>query len=245
MRALECGWPGGRFHIGAPPPGDDPFICYGQLWGADRWIPPALKAGRRFWQIDNGFYKSAKGTAVGYYRFMYCRPDPIFLENSDLRAERAKAIPPDYRPWRKNGDHVVLAEPGPDLGKAFGMSMDGWLDLMKIALPKFTKRPIKLRPRHGARTTLEQDLRGAWALVTHSSNVGFDAIMAGIPVVVEPTSMCWPIATPIDEIETPMMPERKEWWSSLMCQQFTISEMADGTAHRFLSAVALQIETES
>lgn len=243
MSALAAGWPGGRLILGAPPEDGNPFITYGQIWLAETIIRKALPTGRRFWQIDNGFYKPGRGSINGYYRFMYCRPHPIFLEDAKLR--KSRNIAPPFKPWRKQGRHILLAEPGPDLGKAFGMSFRGWYEAIHAELLSRTDRPIVLRERT-SETALDRDLQNAWALVTHSSNVAVDAVIAGIPVFVMPTSMAAPVGNPIDgDLENPRMPDRTDWWNSLMCQQFTIPEMRSGTAYHYLRAVAEQIEQQN
>lgn len=242
MDALSRGWPGLRVCRGAPPNVSDPFITWGQIWLADTLIREALPLQRRFFQIDNGCYKSARGTVNGYYRFMYARPNPVFLTDAAVRSSRR--IAPAYKPWRKIGSHIVIAEPGPDFGRAFGIDSAGWLARTEPIIRASTDRPIVVRSRF-APHPLAKDLAGAWALITHSSNVAVDAVLAGIPVFVEATSMALPVGRLIPhDIEDPALPDREDWWASLMCQQFTLAEMANGVAYNYLSAVQKQVELD-
>lgn len=243
MRALAQGWPNARICMGSPPDDLSPFIVWGQKFLAETIIPPALKRGRPFWQIDNGFYKPARGEATGYYRFHYRQPMPVFLRDVSLRLSRT--IDVEFKPWRSGGEHVLIALPRQikgGFGSAFGIGLDGWCRTIEARVLAHTKRPIKYRPRDSG-WPLEHDFRDCWALVTHSSNVAVDAVLAGIPVFVEPTSMAVPVGNlDLADLENPAMPGRKDWWNSLTCQQFTIDEMRNGTAFKYLSAVARQTD---
>lgn len=243
MQALAAGWPGGRVCNGSPPNDGNPFVVWGQKWTALQIIPPALKIGRPFFQIDNGFTDPARGELLGNYRFMYRSPAPVFISDADLRDSRGVEL--KMKPWRTRGTHILLAMPGREkggFGSAFCIDMDAWCRTILPRISKHTNRPIRLRDRSSI-YPLQDDLRDCWAVVTHSSNVGFDAVVAGIPVFVEPTSMAAPVGNlDLKDIETPLMPDRLDWWKSLSCQQFSISEMRDGTAFRYLSAVARQVD---
>ena len=111
-------------------------------------------------------------------------------------------------------------------------------------LKRATTRPILVRPK-GCVRALATDLSGAWALVTHSSNVAVDAVLSGVPVFVAETSPAAPVGRiGFDEIENPVRPGRRAWIASLACQQFTIGEMRNGTAYRCLAAVRELAETK-
>lgn len=241
MQALAAGWPGVKVCNGAPPNDGNPFVVWGRKWVAAEIIPKALKSGRRFWQIDNGFTDSARGTEKGNYRFLYCSPAPVFLQDAALRNSRGVKIA--LKPWRSTGSHILLAMPGAGFGVPYGIDIAGWCKTILQRVSAVTRRPIKVRTKDASHS-LDEDLRDCWAVVTHSSNVGFDAVVAGIPVFVESTSMAVPVGNlDLKDIETPNMPDRLEWWKSLSCQQFTIAEMGDGTAYRYLSAVARQVDS--
>lgn len=240
MEALAAGWPGGRICIGMPPNDGGPVAVWGSKWLAAQIIPRALKIGRAFWHIDNGFTDSARGAAQGNYRFLYCSPAPVFLQDVTLRNARGVKI--ELSPWRKTGKHVLIAMPGGGFGAPYGVDIDNWCKTISRKVSAVTRRPIRVRWKD-AGPPLADDLRDCWAVVTHSSNVGFDAAVAGIPVFVEPTSMAAPVGNlDLNDIETPKMPDRLAWWQSLSCQQFSIAEMRDGTAFRYLSAVAVQVD---
>jgi hypothetical protein len=183
MEGLARGIPGDRVTVGVPAAGRAPFAVWGQEWLALRVLPDAIAASRPFWHLDNGFHRPAGGSPHGYYRITYRGMSPVLLRNPEPRP----ALRVTMRPWRKDGRHVVLALPGETFGRAIGLDVPGWIATIEARLRAATDRPIHVRPKYSA-TPLAGDQRDAWALVTHSSNVAVDAVLAGIPVFAAPTS---------------------------------------------------------
>jgi hypothetical protein len=244
MKSLAAGWPGARVVTGPPPDDGNLFICFGQIWLAEDLIKKAIPEGRKFFQVDNGFWKPSRGQPHGYYRLMYSRPDPVLVTDLTLLKSRMRDGGPDirvdYKPVRQEGEHVLVAMPGEEFGRAHGLDMRPWMKSIVERVRKVTKRRVIVRDRM-ATSSLSFDLRHCWAVVTHSSNVAVDAILAGIPVFVEPTSMAAPVGNlSLDQLEAPIFPSEDlfhTWWASLMCQQFTHREMQRGDAHFYLSAI--------
>lgn len=218
--------------LGEPPADEHPFVVWGQDWLTMRIVPDAVRRGRPFWHIDNGFWQPGRGTSRGYYRFAYRSMTPVRLPPSD---DLRLAVVP-LKPWRRDGAHVLLAMPGPHFGMALGIDVPGWSATIEPELRRRTDRPIKVRPRD-SRVPLGQDFMNAWCCVTHSSNVGVDAAIAGIPVFVATTSPAAPVGRTDLEIEQPIMPGRKKWLRSLSSQHFTVGEMRDGTAWKWMRRV--------
>lgn len=239
MRALSRGI-GRAPHqviIGEPPEDDHPFVVWGQDWLTMRIVPQAVRRGRPFWHIDNGFWQPGRGSAHGYYRMTYRGMTPVLLpKGDDLR----RATVP-LAPWRERGGHVLLAMPGVHFGMALGIDVPGWCAGIGEALSRHTDRPIRVRPRD-SRIPLARDLAGAWCCVTHSSNVAVDAAIAGIPVFVAPTSPAAPVGRTDLEIESPVTPGRNRWLRSLASQHFTVAEMASGVAWHWMRRVAAQVD---
>lgn len=244
MDALARGWhEPRRVVLGEPPDDGGPFAVWGQEWLALRIIPHAVKKGRAYYHLDNGYWRPARGGAAGYYRVCYRSMTPVLLDDP-VRA-RGKYMGDGMRPWRTVGRHVLLAVPGRHFGLALGIDNDAWTATAEARIRQHTDRPIRVRPRDCLRA-LEDDLRDCWALVTHSSNVATDAVALGIPVFVEPTSPAAPVGSlDLADLERPRMPAREEWWSSLMSQQFSLQEMRDGTAFELLRRVRKQVERKA
>lgn len=238
LGSFASGWPEPvRMVEGLPPEDGNPFIVWGQKWTALEAIPKALATNRPFWQLDNGYWHPANGGVLGHYRISYRGLQPVFLKDAPPRADGVK-----MKPWRKSGDHIVFALPGEGYGQAVGLDMPSWIREMRCRLPLLTRRRIVIREKR-SETPLEQDLDGAWALVTHSSNVAVDAVISGIPVFVAPSSPAAMVGRADFEFENPVMPDRKLWLNSLLCQQFTLREMQKGTAFHYLNMIRKLVES--
>jgi hypothetical protein len=237
MEAMAEGF-GGKVCLGPPPDDGEMFAVWGQRWMTLDLVPAAIRSGRPFLQIDNGFIQSAKGTLIGYYRISYRSLSPVMLHNAP-----PSRIKVQMAPWRQKGQHLILALPGMGFGRAIGLDMPQWIHLSQTMLRRATRRPIIVRPKKSGRT-IDADMRNCWALVTHSSNVAVDAVLSGIPVFVAPTSPAAPVGNiDLAKIERPEMPERGPWLDSLMAQQFTIDEMRSGLALEYMRMVIRQVET--
>lgn len=225
-----------RIVNGEPPNDQNPFVVWGQEWLTLRIVPGAIARGRPFWTIDNGYWQPARGTQVGYYRFCYRSMSPAPLRDEGLRQPGIR-----MERWREGGRHVLLAMPGAAFGLALGLDVEGWCRSIEDEVRRRTDRPVVVRPRNSTRP-LVHDLNGAWALVTHSSNVAVDAVIAGVPVFVEPTSAAAPVGRLDLEIEAPARGIRKPWLRSLASQHFTVQEMQSGEAWPWLRRIAEEVD---
>lgn len=241
MEALAAGM-GDEPHrviLGDPPNDRMPIVVWGQEWLALRVIPPAACMRRPYYWLDNGFWDPARGTDRGYYRITYRGPSPTLLQDHELREP---GIVP--APWQKGGKHVLFAVPGIHFGMALNLDVAGWCDraLWNVnAECKRIGRELKVRPRDSKRP-LADELQDCWALVTHSSNVGVDAVLAGVPVFVQSTSPAAPVGRLDCNLAEPVRPAREHWLRSLASQHFTIAEMASGEAWTWMQRIAREAD---
>lgn len=244
MEALAAGTPGAKVISGEPPDDGQPFVVWGHVWPAHKIIPEALKSGRPFWYVDNGYIDPAKGQKQGYYRLTYRGFDPILLEGPPkARILRRKAL---LAPWRGEGREIVIALPGATYGALAGLSMPDWIDGIRARVEAVTDRPIIIRekpPFGKGGVPIEKALATAHALVTHSSNVAVDAVMLGVPVFVEPSSPAAPVGNlDLADIERPRRPDREQWFASLVAQQYSTDEMRSGFAWEMMERVRRQVD---
>lgn len=161
-----------------------------------------------------------------------------YLQNwiEPMPADRWEALPVSLAPWRKDGRWILVAPPSsPETEGLF--RAEGWLGRTVRTLGEHTDRPIKVR-RKGDPETLAEALAGAYAVVTFQSNIAVDAILAGVPVFVDPINAAAPVGqTDFAKIETPVYPEREPWAHSLAYGQFTLLEMSSGYAWKHASAL--------
>lgn len=232
MRALAQGTNGCRI-FGEPPDDGEPFAVWGHKWLGERIVPKAHHSGRPYWFVDNGYWKSARGLSDGYYSITYRGLWPVELPNPDMKRLRV-----DMHSWvnRPQG-YVLLALPGMGYGGMLGFDMVAWSHQVRAEIARHTGKRIVVRDKR-SRRPLVQDLNGAAVLVTHSSKVAVDAVIAGVPAIVAPTNPAAPVcSTSMADIENPPKPDREKWFASLACQQFTLAEMAKGVAAYWMDAI--------
>ena len=137
--------------------------------------------------------------------------------------------------------------------------VDRWLDQTIAQIRKHTQRPIRIRPHPRSpldqmlvrkldinyknvkinfpvRYTetydeydYDQALQMAHCVISHSSNPGLQAIIAGVPAFVGPESLALPVAnTDFSKIEYPNMPDRTRWFNDLLYTEYFIEEISNG-----------------
>ena len=202
----------------------------------DEWIA----RGRRWVYWDRGYARRVfatwlpRGSGGGYYRwhigsYQLQTVDPV------CPADRWQVLGVDHcvLPWRTNkGKHIVVAEPSPTYQRFH--QIEGWTERTIAALRCYTDRQLIRRDKECPRS-LQQDLDGAHALVTHGSIAAVEAVILGCPVFVDVSSAAALVGrTDLSQIENPVYPERSAWLHSLAYSQFSESELVDGTLWRLL-----------
>lgn len=206
-------------------------VVWGVLRGSDRVVAYAKQSGRYFFYVDHAYFSRGHGVSYRVTRNGYeagpvraCPPDRIQAHDVVLKS------------WQRGGKNILVCPPTDYFVAAHGCA--DWLEKTLEALQRHTDRPIVVRrkPRPGeAQEPLAEALSKAHALVTHSSNVAIEAVVAGVPVFVSPSSAAAPMGlTDVSSIETPVYPDRDEWLAHLAYCQFSFEEMRSGAAWRML-----------
>lgn len=243
MQALKGSVGPHRLCQGAPPVWPARFAVWGQKWTGATIVPPALREGVPFLFVDNGYLMPAKGTADGYYSLTYRSMAPQLLADPDLT--RLPVVMGKWRHPAGNPDGpILIAVPGPGYGDLFGWDMDLWLRKVIAGIRRLSDRRIVLRHKSSSRPIVN-DVSEAAIMVTHSSKAAVEAVILGLPAIVEPSNAAAPVCgTDLAQIENPPMPDRAVWWASLMCQQFTLEELRNGMARHWLDRAQEQGDRE-
>lgn len=171
-----------------------------------------------------------RGDNGGYYRWH--RNTFQLREIRSLPDDRWKALNIKVEPWRKPGDHIVIAAPSETYCRFH--RIEKWLTETVETLGRITKRRLVVRHKESSRS-LQQDIEGAHALVTHGSIAAVESVILGCPVFVHQSSAAGLVGqTDLRKIETPVRPERTAWLNSLAYSQFNEVELIDGTLFRLL-----------
>ena len=210
-----------------------PAAFYG-LGGLEGMLRLCVAEGRTFFIGDNAHFDRSRGR---YFRFARNAWQVSTLQSPDHA--RAKALGLEVKPWRRDGKHIVVVEQSEHFLGMVGARY--WLPRVLRELRPFTDREIRVRPwrrdKDKAGSTLQSDLKNAWALVTHMSAAANEALLAGVPVFVSGPCAATPMASgPLSGIECPRYPEgREDWAAGLANSQWTLSELREGMAWRALS----------
>ncbi|RWQ68700.1 tetratricopeptide repeat protein [Mesorhizobium sp.] len=200
------------------------------------------------------YYRVAVGGALG--------DDADFCaENSPPdRWERAKAeFGIRLKPYRAEGDYILLVGQVPKDASLRGIDMVRWLHETAAAIRKISDRSILIRlhpstrwrdqeaivhacstvPRVAisrGRRPFADEVANAWVCVTLSSGAAIDALIAGVPpICLSPASLAYRLCSnSLDDIEHPKKPEREQFMRDLCHSQWTPREMSDGTAWRHI-----------
>ena len=157
----------------------------------------------------------------------------------------------NLRPWRTQGNHVLLC-----LQRDGGWSMKGadlaqWTIKTVTRIRQLTNRPILIRPHpkfpinlnnllalpdvhRSTGNTLQQDLSEAWAAVFYNSSSSVAAVLAGVPVFADDDDcVAWSVAnTDLAHVESPAMPGRTQWLYDLSAAHWTDEESRGGAIYQ-------------
>lgn len=171
------------------------------------------------------------------------------FKNKGMPPDRAKKLPVEMKPWRTEGNHIVLCGQVPWDASVDHTNHVQWLIETAAVLQMMTKRLILFRPHplsglpnitdcmYSASARIEDDLDGAHCCVTFNSNSGVDAVMNGIPVwSFDIGSMVYPISNKLwTDLEKPKMPDRTQWLADLAYAQWRPDELRSGEAWQHLT----------
>ena len=208
--------------------------------GIEHLLRQARAERRDYYYADNAYFDRA-------------RQKLFRVEKNGLQAsgkvepayERLNALGITVKPWTRTGRHVLVVMQSPHFMRevaAYPGGAEGWQNDTLWALKKHTDRLIVVR--HWSRDkaerarTLQDDLKNAWALVTHASAAANEAVLAGVPVFITGPCAALPMGlSQLEQIESPRRPDgREEWAAGLAARQWTLDEFRSGMAWRALSS---------
>jgi len=220
-------------------------VIYGLLRGLQDAHKKARNLNLDWTYQDNGYL------SPGHYKGYYSVTINAFQHTGAGEYERGKsrfeALDLGWKyltVWQKEG-YILVLPPTEIFAYLMGFHPDGWLIDVKERLDLATDRLIKIRAKPGsllegkkvvAGASLEEDLKGAFAVVTYNSKAAIQALVQGVPVFVNTPNCCSSVGLDdLSKIEDPYYPEdRMRWLYALAANQFTLDEMKTGYCHRVL-----------
>jgi hypothetical protein len=226
------------------------LTMYGILAGSGEVYKWCKKEKKNFYFMDHGYFTNAhdKPHWLRITKNKHCQN--VMQKRSADRYE--KYFKKELKPWHK-GKKILVLPPTNAIANFFGV--EDWLDKTLLTLQKSTDREIDIREKP-YNPTIAVDHVGAtvkvdrptvhkgsidWtqyhATVTYNSNTMVTSLENGVPVFCDPNnSAAAPISeTDFSRIETPKYGDRIALFSSLAYNNWTLQEMANGTAWRMLN----------
>jgi hypothetical protein len=204
--------------------------------------------------VDKGYYRGTVESygrkACKYWRLAVNAHHPTgYLPAMAMPGDRLAALPIERKAWRADGEHILLAGSSAKYHGFNGLAEPtGYAQGVVRRLRKLCDRPVVYRPKpswkeaqpiRGTRFSRQPEsinaaLAGAWAMVTNGSNACFEAVLAGVPVIVLGDAVARPLSsTRLGDIEAPRLAgdaEVERWLGNIAYCQWTIEEMAAGAA---------------
>ena len=195
------------------------------------------------------------------YSFDGVFPTTGFYFDQDIDPTRWANISRDLnislKPWRTQGDHILICLQRHGGWSMGGLSVQTWLDQTITQIRQHSRdRRIVVRTHPGDKKIksilkiygkgvqlstnerLVDDLRGAWATVVYNSSPSIASIIEGIPAfVTDPNpqrSQSYKIAnTDLGRLENPEMPDRQTWIEKISMCHWNFEELRSGAAWIF------------
>lgn len=225
------------------------MTMYGILAGSGEVYKWCQEEEKDFYFMDHGYFTNAHDHPH-WLRITKNKHCQNILQNRP--ADRyEKYFKKDIKQWHK-GRKILVLPPTNAIANFFGVT--DWLDNTLDMLKRNTDRQIDIREKP-YNPTVEKDHVGAtvkidkptvhrgaidWtqyhAMVTYNSNTLVASLENGVPVFCDPMCAASPISeTDFSKIETPKYDDRIALFSSLAYNNWSLEEMANGTAWRMLN----------
>lgn len=223
--------------------------CIAVVWTAGPRNTKIFEAQRRLGGkivvMENGYLNAADGTRYFSWGFDGYNGQGNH-RNTSSPPDRWADLGLDLRPWRGDGDHIVVLA---QRGLGYAGHERAWPLQVVETLKRATKRPVVYRPHPGSlsepepiegagfswKEPLEKALNRAWCVVGYKTAAMLTAIRLGIPAIALGPCMASPISgSSLAQIERPPTPEREQFFHDLAYAQWNHCELREGIAWRHL-----------
>jgi hypothetical protein len=183
------------------------------------------------------------------------------LENLDQ--DRPKKLGISLKPpqLQRHPEILIAAQHQQSLQWQGQPSMSEWAANLVSEIRKYSGRKIILRPHPRSRFSLvhreikietPQKILGSYdnynidynyhCVINHNSGPAVQAAINGVPVVCDSSSLAGELSEKLENIESPVLPNRDEWFLKLCHTEWTVEEIAQGIPlQRLLPEIVKQI----
>lgn len=212
-------------------------------------------AGKKAIYVDLGYFNNkAIHGRYGYHRFAVNDRHPTaYFQNVKHSADRFKVHSRNIDPWNGRGRNILICGMSQKCAEFEGYRFEQWEREAIEKIQAVTDRPIIYRPKprnkderqyppiegveysDPSKVKIDAELKNSWAVVSHHSNAGMDALLAGVPCFQDEGVGLALGRSNLALIEQPICPddgERRQFAYDVAYCQFNRTEMHNGTAWR-------------
>lgn len=217
------------------PRGDEGSFDLGAVWGdtaksldilASRFFPLKL-------QVDNGYLHRVRWE--GHYSLSWGgqRQCHEYLWSIPQSPERFAALHEEIKPWRFDGDDILLLTPSVKQGNILGFDVHQWARQVSDHIQRHTKKRVVVRiKRYNVDIPLRDVLQSQSIFVAVGYNTKglVECLLEGLPVFsLGPCVTQWMGKSDLSAINFPIYPHnRVEFFERLSNTQWLLSEIAEG-----------------
>ena len=211
---------------------------------------------------SNLFLYADPGNTKHYLRYSFdgVFPHTGFYFDRDVDTTRWNKISSNLgislKPYRTNGTHILICLQRNGGWSMRGLSVLDWLNQTILKIRQYSNRPIVIRAHPGDKKIkpflkanhkntklstnekLIDDFKDAWATVVYNSSPSVASLIEGVPVfLTDPMphhSQARNVSNiNLEQIETPLMPDRQLWVEHLAMCHWNFDELRSGEAWQF------------
>tara|TARA_B100000214_G_scaffold240512_1_gene176049 strand:- start:392 stop:1222 length:831 start_codon:yes stop_codon:yes gene_type:complete len=221
---------------------DSPVAVWGCLRGTEAVIDEAGQKEQDWYFFDHAYVMNESKHGVNpklkdrVYRVT--KNAQLINEIDDLSFDDYKRIEKyekyvQLEPYKKNGKYILVFEPS-DFAKRW-WEVPNWTEDTIQLLKANTDLEIRIRKKNSL-VSFESEVKGARAVVSLQSAAAIQAEIWGIPGYCAEMSAAYPISHSLEMIEKGIESlmyvgdeHRQRWLNSILANQYTMTEIADGT----------------
>lgn len=221
-------------------------VIYGMRINGKEIIDASLEKGIQSIVIDLGYINRAM-RSNGYDGYWQVSLNGLNWLPKNADDKRFKALGIDYPKRNERDGYVLIAEQTPG-DSSHGMDMQGLKAWTQKAVSmceelglkyKVRRHPMNKQGPQSSRPDceIEEDIKGASCVYVHNSNVGNDALLAGIPVVCDEKARYLPTYHNVvgHDLSAALYPKDIEGYlNRLAYGQWTRGEIEDGSAFKYI-----------
>lgn len=213
-------------------------------WHRDIWLAHR-RAGIPILLVEYGYLARASAPDNHAERFWQLSVNNLgWVPPDNPGATRFSDLGITPQPWRQASEDkpVILCGDNPggiDVTDDFRWPQIRYWALTALAQIRLaTKRRVFWRPHPAMQAMIpgfnglsvgDVAWRDVWAVVTHNSNTGNEALFAGCPVFTDGCAGYRELsAMDLAQVETPRMPQRQDYFERLAWAQWTLAEIRTG-----------------